>query len=238
MKFALLFHFAAALVLAASSPTTPPSADVARINGAWRSTAHVTRTMIVMDGYFSQAQFDANLRLFEGTFGGPFSLADGKVRGKIEFHSTDPTEVGSEFLLPLALEGDRLVIGAGDEKETWTRLDGGKSPLAGTWRLSGRETNGKMNDVPAAPRRMLKLVSEIRYQWITFDAVTHAVVGTGGGTYTYSDGKYAETIEFFAGDASRVGVTLPFTGELKDGKWHHRGKSSAGDVLYQVWTRL
>jgi len=238
MKSCLLFLFSAALVWAAPSSTTPPSSDTARINGAWRSSANVTRMMIVMDGYFVQSGFDPGPRVFEGTVGGPFSLADGKVRGKIDFNSTDPSQIGSDFSLPLALEGDRLEIGAGDEKETWTRLDTGKSPLAGAWRLSGRETSGKMNDVPASPRRMLKLVSEKRYQWITFDAVTRAFVGTGGGTYTFTEGKYTEIIEFFAGNDSRVGMTLPFTGELKEGEWHHRGKSSAGDALYQVWTRL
>lgn len=238
MKLPLLFLLSAAVALAANSPTTPPSADAVKLNGAWRSIDNAMRTMIVMDGYYAQAQFDSAQRVFEGAFGGPFTLANGIVRGKVDFNSIDPSQIGSDFSLPLTLEGDRLVIGAGDEKETWTRLDTGKAALAGTWRLSGRETNGKMNEVAASPRRMLKLVSEKRYHWITFDVVTQTFVGSGGGTYTFTDGKYVENIEFFAGNASRVGMALPFTGEIKDGKWHHRGQSSAGDALYQVWTRL
>lgn len=238
MKLPLLFILSAACLLAATPSSAPTgAAGSPRIVGAWRSTVDVTRMLLVADGYFVQSKFDAGQRAFEGTFGGPFTLNNGRVRGKIEFNSIDPTQVGSDFALPLSLDGDRLVIGEGDERETWTRLDSGQAVLAGAWHLTGRETNGRMSDVPASPRRMLKLVTEKRYQWITFETASGSVASTGGGTYTYQNGNYTETIEFFAGNASRVGMTLPFTGEIKDGKWHHRGKSSAGDALFQVWSR-
>ncbi len=238
MKFPLLLLLLAACLPAATPPAPTTTGNAAGLNGAWRSASDVNRMLLVADGYFVQSKFDASRREFEGTFGGPFTLMSGRVRGKIEFDSVDPSEVGSDFSRPLAHEGDRLVIGEGGDQETWTRLDSGKSAVAGTWHLTSRVADGKMSDVPASPRRMLKVVSGNRYQWITFERATGSVAGTGGGTYTYQDGNYTEIIEFFSGDAARVGVKLPFTAELKDEKWHHRGKSSAGDTLYQIWSRL
>jgi len=33
-------------------------------------------------------------------------------------------------------------------------------------------------------------------------------------------------------------MSLVATAEIKDGKWHHRGKTSAGEPIFQVWSRL
>ena len=60
-------------------------------------------------------------------------------------------------------------------------------------------------------------------------------MGTGGGTYTTDEGKYIENIEFFSRDQTRVGAALSFDFELKEGKWHHSGKSSKGKDIYEVW---
>jgi hypothetical protein len=62
-------------------------------------------------------------------------------------------------------------------------------------------------------------------------------MGTGGGTYTFKDGKYTENIEFFSRDSSRVGSSLAFDGKLENGDWHHSGLSSKGDPIYEVWSR-
>jgi hypothetical protein len=62
-------------------------------------------------------------------------------------------------------------------------------------------------------------------------------MGTGGGTYTFANGKYTEHIEFFSRDSSRVGAALTFDGKLENGDWHHSGLSSKGDPIYEVWSR-
>ena len=61
--------------------------------------------------------------------------------------------------------------------------------------------------------------------------------GTGGGTYTTRDGKYTEIIEFFSRDNSRVGASLTFDFALENGAWRHKGKSSKGEPIDEVWTR-
>ena len=238
MKSYLLCVLSVGLLFAANLSAAQPSAELRSVNGAWRSASHVTRTMIIMDGYFAQADFDAAQKTFAGTFGGPFTWANGVVQGRIDFNSLDPAQVGSDFTVSMTLEGNKLVIATDDGKDTWTRLDDGRSTVAGTWRVSARETRGELTEVPLAPRRMLKFVSGARFQWVNINTTTGEFFGTGGGHYTYKDNTYTEQIEFFSGDTRRVGVSLVSTAEIKDGKWHHRGKTSGGEPLYQVWTRL
>jgi hypothetical protein len=61
--------------------------------------------------------------------------------------------------------------------------------------------------------------------------------GTGGGRYTAKDGAYFETILYFSRDNSRVGAVLDFSYELKENDWHHRGKNSRGEPMYEIWAR-
>jgi hypothetical protein len=44
-------------------------------------------------------------------------------------------------------------------------------------------------------------------------------------------------VEFFSRDPQRVGRSLTFDYELKNGDWHHRGQSSTGNKIYEIWTR-
>jgi hypothetical protein len=46
-----------------------------------------------------------------------------------------------------------------------------------------------------------------------------------------------QRIEFFSRDPKRVGMQVAFDYEVKSGDWHHRGLSTAGNKIYEVWTR-
>ena len=61
-------------------------------------------------------------------------------------------------------------------------------------------------------------------------------MGTGGGTYTTTNGVYSENIEFFSRDDSKVGLSLKFNYKLINNEWHHNGFSSEGDVINETWT--
>jgi hypothetical protein len=79
-------------------------------------------------------------------------------------------------------------------------------------------------------------LSGTRFQWIAYNTETRQFMGTGGGTYSTKDGKYTENIDFFSRDNSRVGASLQFDFELKDNDWHHKGLSSKGDPIYEIWS--
>ena len=60
--------------------------------------------------------------------------------------------------------------------------------------------------------------------------------GTGGGKYAADQGSYTEVIEYFSRDNSRVGAELGFSYERKGNDWHHTGKNSKGEPLYEIWS--
>jgi hypothetical protein len=97
--------------------------------------------------------------------------------------------------------------------------------------------NGEMQPFQAGPRKTLKLISGTRFQWMAINTETKEFFGTGGGTYTFTEGKYVEKIEFFSRDSSRVGAVLPFNGSVNGKVWTHKGFNSKGEPLHEEWTR-
>ena len=45
-----------------------------------------------------------------------------------------------------------------------------------------------------------------------------------------------ENIEFFSRDDSKAGLSLQFDYDLIDGKWNHKGLSSKGDPIHEIWS--
>jgi hypothetical protein len=109
--------------------------------------------------------------------------------------------------------------------------------MSGTWRMSGRKTDGKIVMSPPRARKTLKVLTGTKFQWVAINAETKEFFGTGGGSYSFINEKYTENIEFFSRDNSRVGASLSFDGKLVDGNWHHSGLSSTGNSIYEVWTK-
>ncbi|NJO02048.1 MAG: membrane or secreted protein [Bacteroidia bacterium] len=207
-----------------------PAQEAKDLQGAWQTEG---ATLTLVDGFFSYAAFDADQASFQGTKGGAWSLANGKINLKYEYHTWDSSRVGTPESLAIRLEDGRLMLG----EQTFTRMDNGTPGLLnGAWLISGRMQDGKMSEMTPGPRKTLKILSGTRFQWIAYHTGTKQFMGTGGGTYTTQAGKYVENIEFFSRDSSRVGASLSFDYERKDGKWHHQGKSSKGDPIYEVWS--
>ena len=41
----------------------------------------------------------------------------------------------------------------------------------------------------------------------------------------------------FTSDNSRVGMDLEFNYNIEDGNWIHKGKTSKGDPLHEIWEK-
>lgn len=217
----------------------PDHAAPAGLDGAWQIKGNPRRVAIIVDGYFALTTFRENEPEFISTMGGPLSWENGSMSGTIEFNSDDQQQVGENFTIPAKLEGEQLTVTReGGIVETWERVDEAENELAGVWRITQRENDGQMNEMPLRARRTLKILSGTRFQWAAINVETGEFSGTGGGTYTFEDGVYTENIEFFSRDNSRVGMSLSFEGEVKDDDWHHKGKSSKGDPIYEVWSKF
>ena len=215
--------------------------QVKGLEGAWRTqdAAGNAVVMLVQDGFFTVARFNKEGKKFLGTSGGTYTASKNKFLIRYEFNTMDSTQVGKSASADYKLENNRWIMGLGEATDAWERIDEKKSnsPLAGTWRITGRERDGQMSTMRPGPRKTLKVLTGTRFQWIAFNSETGEFSGTGGGTYTAKDGKYTEHIEFFSRDSSRVGMQLSFNYEVKDGKWHHTGKSSTGSPVNEVWER-
>jgi hypothetical protein len=216
--------------------TAQGSSDLA---GAWEMTGGENKTtMICSEKFFSVAIYDLEDKHFIGTYGGSYRLESGQYIATIEFHSISPEAVGNEYRGNFKL--DKSVLSLDEESGTsqWKRIDDGSpGKLAGAWLITGRMRDGQMSTMTPGARRTMKILSGTRFQWIAYNVDTREMSGTGGGTYTTKNGKYTETIEFFSRDNSRVGARLSFDYSLENGAWRHKGLSSKGDPIDEVWTK-
>jgi hypothetical protein len=86
------------------------------------------------------------------------------------------------------------------------------------------------------PRKTMKILVEGYFQWIAYNTESFSFHGTGGGSYTASDGTYTETIDYFSRDNNKAGISLEFEYAKKGMDWHHKGSSSKGAPLHEIWT--
>ena len=206
------------------------------ITGAWEYMEDGNKVVsIITPDYFAVTFYKPDQ--FVSTFGGSWEkMGSDSVSVTIEWDSRDSTNVGNIAEIPLTVRGDKMIV----DGNTWSRIDDGSpGALNDAWLMTGRKQNGggEMQTRQNGPRKTMKILSGTRFQWIAYNTETKQFSGTGGGTYTTVDGKYTENIDFFSRDNSRVGASLPFNYELLDGAWHHSGKSSKGDPMYEVWSR-
>ncbi|GAA0553044.1 membrane or secreted protein [Chitinophaga japonensis] len=206
--------------------------------GAWRSVNGAdTSIMLITPGYFTVTVFNASG--FQSTMGGTWEGAsDNAATTTIEFNSADKSQVGKHPDATASFEGGQLVSSLGDQQTTWTRIDDGSGPMAGVWQITARESNGEMREMKRGARKTIKVLTGTRFQWAAINTETGEFFGTGGGTYTFENGVYTENIDFFSRDNSRVGASLSFKGSVEGSKWDHSGKSSKGDPIHEVWTKM
>lgn len=207
--------------------------------GAWQTTTQigdddVTVVQIFADGFFSSAYYTSDPNTFVGTIGGRWSISADTLTKMYEFNTFDSTLVNQSEAFKLNLSVDSLSFNV--NKEKWTLIDDGyPGILKGAWLMAGRKSDGRILRRDEGPRKTMKILSGTRFQWIAYHTETTKFSGSGGGTYTTSNGKYVENIAFFSRDSSRVGASLNFTFELVDDEWHHIGLSSKGDPIHEVW---
>ncbi|MDT0538502.1 MULTISPECIES: membrane or secreted protein [Croceitalea] len=209
--------------------------------GAWEATGdfggkNIRSVVIFSSNHQVGTFYDAESGAFVGTNGGTWSLEGTTLSETVEFDTENPERVGSTSSFEIELSTDELKIK--DAPMVWKRVDNGSpGALAGAWLMSGRKRDGEIQSRDTSrPRKTMKILSGTRFQWIAYNTETKQFMGTGGGNYTTIDGKYTENIEFFSRDDSRVGASLEFNFELKEGDWHHSGFSSKGAPLYEIWS--
>lgn len=222
-------------------------ANAQNLEGSWKLTHQDGQEVkdmeyikIYQDDYFAFGAKRLSDNHFIGAGGGPFSYDEGKYQETLDFFTQDPPQVGKTNHYKLDWVNGKMVITSETNGKTlveiWEKISDTKDDLTGNWVITGRKRGEEISRSTPGARRTVKILSGGRFQWIAFNSETKEFSGTGGGTYTAKDGKYIENITFFSRDDSRVGASLDFNYEVKDGEWHHSGLSSKGDPIYEIWT--
>ncbi|PRY48548.1 hypothetical protein B0I27_1147 [Arcticibacter pallidicorallinus] len=210
------------------------------ITGAWQiKEAGIEQLLIFQDGFFFHTAYNRSEKQFVYSHGGKYTPEGDALNIQVLFNSSDKVEVGKQFNTKYSIAGHTLKISLKGKMQNWNRLDDSSAPLAGVWRITSRMQDGKLTPIhQTGSRQTYKVLSGTRFQWAAIDPEKKEFSGTGGGSYTFVNGKYTETIEFFSRDSSRVGASLSFDGKLENGEWHHSGLSSKGAPIYEIWSRV
>ena len=212
--------------------------------GAWERTQKnelgtMEKQIVIFssNGFQSISIFNAESGEFIYTNGGTWELSGDDLTEKIEFDTGNPERIGSKVTFKIIVKKNAITVPA--MERTWKRIDDGKpGKLEGAWLMAGRFRNGKkqMRKVDG-PRKTMKLLSGKRFQWIAYNTETKQFMGTGGGTYTTKNGVYSENIEFFSRDNTKAGLRLKFDFDLINNEWNHKGFSSKGDPIHEIWLK-
>ena len=182
--------------------------------GAWKSNMDNGEIVMMMDNYFVYTKYDLAAKQFFQTWGGPYTISGNKLIIKIEFNYKDNARVGKTTELEAGIDQKRGLMIRGDLNLDMQQIDNGTGALAGNWRIPGRKQGETINEMARGARKTLKMLSGKRFQWMAINTETGSFSGTGGGSYTFENGKYTEHIEFFSRDSTRVGASLSFDGKV------------------------
>lgn len=215
------------------------------LEGGWKQVVpskngDVTHVLLFSGKYFSWTVHKTEDGAFLATKGGSWEREGNDLKVTYEFHTKDSARVGGNDTWVTKQKDGSLQLKGSGMKDNWEKLDqDANSPLSGPWIFSGRKRDGEIQrvDMTTRPRKTMKILTNNRFQWIAFNTETGQFHGTGGGSYTAKDGTYTENIEFFSRDDSRVGASLEFQFEVKDGDWHHSGNNSRGEPMYELWSK-
>ena len=203
-------------------------------NGAYQAMENGnTELLLIADGHFMLTTYNKENKKFIRTEGGAIKEEANHLKGVSNFSSA-----GELRKFSFAISGTSLTLDENGKQTSFKQVDNGQAALTGCWRISSRKQGDEMVPMPLAARRTLKLLTGKHFQWAAINVETGEFFGTGGGTYQFQNGNYTENIEFFSRVSSRVGASLSFEGNLKDGQWHHSGRSSRGEPIYEIWTKF
>jgi len=182
----------------------------------------IEHRILMDDKYIVETQFTSNPNQFLKTIGGFYKKMGNEIIVKLEFNSN--------------FSKDSLKTISISDKSKWKKISGLTSLLQGKWLMSGR-VRGKTERRRDTnqPRKTMKILVDGYFQWIAFNTNTFSFMGTGGGSYTAENGTYKEKIDYFSRDNKKVGISLSFSYSKKGQDWHHKGFSSKGDPIHEIW---
>ena len=184
----------------------------------------IINRIIIDKNYFVMTSYKVYTNKFVKTIGGFYSENSNKLNVDLEFNSNYKNDSISKIEI--------------EKKANWKKISLKKNDLQGKWLMVCRVRNGnEQRRNLNRPRKTMKFLINGYFQWIAFNTETFQFSGSGGGKYITEDGKYIENIEYFSRDDSKVGLTLEFDYDVINKEWNHKGFSSQGDPLHEIWVK-
>ena len=184
----------------------------------------IINRIIIDNNYLVMTSYKVDSNKFIKTIGGFYNKKGNRFNMSLEFNSNFKNDSISKIEI--------------EKKANWKKISLKENDLQGKWLMVGRVRNGnEQRRNLNRPRKTMKLLINGYFQWIAFNTETFQFSGSGGGKYITEDGKYIENIEYFSRDDSKVGLTLEFNYDLINKELNHKGFSSQGDPLHEIWVK-
>ena len=182
----------------------------------------INHRILMDDEYIVETQFTSNPNQFIKTIGGFYKIKANEIFVKLEFNSN--------------FSKDSLKTISISDRSKWKKISKKPKLLQGKWLMAGRVIGNteRRRDITKS-RKTMKILIDGYFQWIAFNTSNFRFGGSGGGLYSVENGIYIETIDYFSRDNKKVGISLSFN-YLKNGSdWYHRGFSSKGEPMHEIW---
>lgn len=207
-------------------------------DGAYISQTGSSKNLILIkDHYLSFINYDDTNKHFGYTWGGVIQQRNDSIHATVEYDTKDADHIGKTINLYIKQQDGSVKIKSSRFNGLFDRQIPITQDLDALWRITGRQQDSKMHEIPKADRKTIKILVDGYFQWIAINPVQKGFYGTGGGSYKFENNHYTEKIQFFSRDHTRVGQELHFSGKLENNQWHHSGKSSKGDDIYEIWSK-
>jgi len=166
-----------------------------------------------------------------------FNTADGDfVLSRGGFFTQDGNAYDVQFEFNSDFKKDSLSTKKYLRQTSWKDVSVSDQKLEGKWLMAGRvKPEGEQRRDLTRSRKTMKILLNGYFQWIAFDTANMSFKGTGGGTYTAEGGTYVETLDYFSRDSKKVGKVLPFEYRRNEDDWYHKGFTSKGEPMHEIW---
>lgn len=197
----------------------------------------VTHELKFSETYSTHTVYQVEPAFFIRTLGGFYKQTQDSILVELEFNSDYEKDSVTTRKFGYEIEGDQLIINKNKDR-IYTKMVPQEQELDGTWLFGTRGPDlGQERRGDSRSRKTLKFLIDGRFQWIAYDIESFRFMGSGGGNYTSSNGKYIEQVDYFSRDNKRAGAQLSFIYTLAEDDWHHIGNNSRGDPMYEIWMK-
>ena len=214
------------------------------LNGAWKKIDMHQQDQITIklysNAYFTSSTYLESTGEFVSATGGTYVISSSDYIENYEIDSQSRAVTGTFLNFDYKIENDTLRLSDKNSRneEAWIKIDSADKNNVTCWKIHQAFRDSSWLTIEDKPRKTLKMLTNNYYQILALNSQTGEFFGSSGGKWTGDDTEHNEMIRFFSKNPAMVGKILSFKKEVKDGIWHHNGKSSEGDYIQERWKRF